>query len=302
MRDRYGQALRHFTLFPTPSTAGVDALSQTYLEQDNCYAFPPFCLLPAVVKFIIEEKIRCSLVFPYFSPAPFWIPSITEYASDVVPIGYKGDKGVVLYPSKSGYRADKVGLPWDMLCARFTPRARPCNPFMFPKKPKLVTPVLLIGDSIVRFMEDRCNDTIVISVGGAKLLDSYMTLKSALGTQTVFLVLLHSGTNNINKPSSSLEEAIACARFVMDSIKSLQSIYRFAVVISSCLYLKDKTLLPRVRSLNAVMKAKCDSHDFRFISHENINVSDLRDNVHLNASGYNKFLENLQGYVGVQKH
>ena len=41
-------------------------------------------------------------------------------AIDIKPVGYKGDTGVLLYPSKRGYFKDKVGLQWNLLAARFS--------------------------------------------------------------------------------------------------------------------------------------------------------------------------------------
>ncbi|KAK3105648.1 hypothetical protein FSP39_002589 [Pinctada imbricata] len=45
-----GHTLKHFTLFPTPNSSGVDAFAQSYSKDDNCYAFPPFCLIPCSCK------------------------------------------------------------------------------------------------------------------------------------------------------------------------------------------------------------------------------------------------------------
>ena len=300
MRDIDGKPLKHFSLYPTPSSAGVDALAQIYTTKDNCYAFPPFSLLPAVVKFIIEEKLQCSLVFPYFQRIPIWMLKIKEHAYDILTLGYAGDKGVILYPSKSGYLADKVGLPWNLMCARFNPSVPSQIAFDIETvRPTCFTPVLLIGDSIVRFMTQRCTDTQVLSVGGAKILDSYMTLRTALNDYSPQLIILHSGTNNINKSYSDLSTAIDCSKFVLERIKCLQAVHRFVVVISACLRLRENTLLHRVELLNAAIRTQCKIHGFIFVLHDNFTADDFRDDVHLNIRGQEKLLKNFKGFVSV---
>ncbi|ESO98475.1 hypothetical protein LOTGIDRAFT_174241 [Lottia gigantea] len=42
-----------------------------------------------------------------------------KYASSVRILAYKGDGHVLLYPSKTGFRADKHGLTWNLLVVRF---------------------------------------------------------------------------------------------------------------------------------------------------------------------------------------
>jgi hypothetical protein len=51
-------------------SSGVDAFSQAIDKHDNYYAFPPYCLLASVFRFIIDEQINCTLIFPHFIPVP----------------------------------------------------------------------------------------------------------------------------------------------------------------------------------------------------------------------------------------
>ncbi|CAG2188282.1 unnamed protein product [Mytilus edulis] len=107
MLDNEGFEISHFTPYKTPLSSGVDAFAQIYKSSEIYYAFPPFCLISAVVKFIIQENITCTLIFPDFKPVKPWFTVISSYAKDIVTIGYKGDKGVLLYPSKKGFLPDK---------------------------------------------------------------------------------------------------------------------------------------------------------------------------------------------------
>ncbi|CAC5412431.1 unnamed protein product [Mytilus coruscus] len=104
MLDNEGFAISHFTPYKSPLSSGVDAFAQIYKSNENYYyAFPPFCLIIAVVKFIKQEKITCTLIFPDFKPVKPWITVILSCDKNIITIGYKGDKGVLLYPSKKGF-------------------------------------------------------------------------------------------------------------------------------------------------------------------------------------------------------
>ena len=67
-RDMSGEMLKHFTPFYTPHSNGVDAFAQTYTFCEIYYAFPPFCLLPSVIRFVIQEN--CTILLPEIRPLP----------------------------------------------------------------------------------------------------------------------------------------------------------------------------------------------------------------------------------------
>ena len=119
MRDMSGEMLKHFTPFYTPHSNGVDAFAQTYTFCENYYAFPPFCLLPSVIRFVIQENINCTILLPEIRPLPPWFTVIVAKAVKIIPVGFVGDKGVLLYPSRKGYKVDKMGLQWNLLAVRF---------------------------------------------------------------------------------------------------------------------------------------------------------------------------------------
>ena len=119
MKSLAGEQFKHFTPFPTPLSSGIDAFAQTYSDNERCYTSPPFCLLPGFIKFIVQEAINVTLVFPLFDLVEPWYVMIMKYARCIIPVGYKHDKGVLLYPTKKGYQKDKLGLPWTLLAADF---------------------------------------------------------------------------------------------------------------------------------------------------------------------------------------
>jgi len=70
---------------------------------------------------------------------------------------FLGERGVLLFPSRKGYQVDKRGLQFNMLAASFSfseERKKSYDPDRFMSiKPEYFSPVLLIGDSMVRFVE-----------------------------------------------------------------------------------------------------------------------------------------------------
>ena len=301
MRDNEGNILKHFTLFPTPMSGGVDAFAQSYSRDENYYAFPPFCLVQAVVKFVIDEGIRCSIVFPLARPYPSWFPLIAEHFY-MVPVGLHSDKGVLLYPSKSGFLSDKKGLPWDLMCARYkgTFGMAIRNVSTHTMWEDTFSPVVVVGDSMVRFLQLKhreCKEVSVYSVGGATLLDSLQTVREAVNFHSTHLVIFHSGTNNINKYHKQLSDAVYCMEYVFSQLKCLQDQKCFAVLVSACVRVRDHSLNDKIDIFNKRAKELCMRYRFRFVWHDNILSDDLRDAVHLNSRGELKFTQNLWGYL-----
>ncbi len=149
MVDSNGKMLRHFTPYPTPNYDGVDAFAQPLSTRETYFAFPPFILIPAVVRFIIQEHIKCTIVFPDFHPSLPWYNIIVRNATHIAVVGYAGDKGVLLFPAKSGYRADKQGLHWNLLAAQFTPRLPSPLFYHHQRCPPIHIQVLFTGDSMI---------------------------------------------------------------------------------------------------------------------------------------------------------
>lgn len=304
MTDKEGKTLKHFTPYPSPQSNGADAFAQRYRPDDNCYAHPPFCLIPAAVKFIIQENISCSLLFPDVQPHPAWFSLLYRFARTVVPIGLKGDKGVILYPSRKGYISDKVGLKWDLLAARFS--AVPSSPsrisLLSQSASPNFTPVLLLGDSMVRFIQGQHQHVYVVFIGGARLHDfSHEFLCHHILSTKPCLVLIHIGTNDINKSTLPIEVSLqyiskgTCNMF--QSLSNLQDKYSFAVGISGCIYTKSGDINKKVDVLNSLFRSKVNEFKFRYIDNSNIHSSHLRDFVHLNSDGETVFKQNLKGLI-----
>ena len=100
MIDKTGKPLKHFTPFWTSGSLGVNVFSQYIDQEENCYVFPPFNLLVPIIKFIEECQINCTVVVPASDLTPVWMPLVAEMTKDALLLGLKGQKGILLYPSK----------------------------------------------------------------------------------------------------------------------------------------------------------------------------------------------------------
>ena len=305
MTDFDGKQLSHFTPYSTPKSGGVDAFAQVYSKDENYYAFPPFCLLPAVIKFILQEQITCTLLFPDMYPHPPWITLVLRYAVFTVPVGYVGDTGVLLYPSKKGFMKDKLGLPFNMLVARFSPlqsaiRRQVLTNRTF-SRPPYHTPVLVLSDSMLRFMTGKFPAVEVVSVGGAKLGDISNYLLSEVQKVHPFVVLVHSGTNNINKFHLSEQRMWQVVsndlRSLSLNLQSLRRNFHFLVIMSGCVYTKSMFINSRVDTLNSMLQETCTQFKFLFVNNSNIMSNHLKDFVHLSLDGEKLIHENLRDFL-----
>ena len=106
--NRHGTPLPHFTRCPTPASKGVNLfaqdLSDDSLDMRNPYAFPPFCLITPVLKFMLEFRIPFTMVVPNSFPRQVWWPCLMGHSSRVIDLCAAGDKQTLLFPSKSGFR------------------------------------------------------------------------------------------------------------------------------------------------------------------------------------------------------
>lgn len=119
MRDSEGVPLRHFTQYPSPQSAGVNVFAQELSKEVNPYVFPPFSLILPVLCLLREHRLpRCTLVVPSMTPKPIWWPLLMSFSIASIKLGGKGDKNVLMCPSKLGFLHDMVGLKWDLKAYR----------------------------------------------------------------------------------------------------------------------------------------------------------------------------------------
>ena len=311
MIGRDGKPLRHFTPFWTPNTAGVNVFLQQISPQENCYAFPPFNLLVPLIKFIDECRIDCTVVIPAYDITPVWMPVVADMTQDALLLGLKGQKGVLRYPTKKGYVRDKYGLPWNLWALRLSGKDRiktsTFGKFLFlcGANKTGASSLLCVGDSMIRFLEWHhfmgCAMAVVMSKGGALIHEVTGLLSKRLMQSSPGFIFVNAGVNNLSKTYLFQNEMHlnASAIYQFSGLENVITKYAASfpsvkVIISSVTVTKDGRINARAINMNKHIEHCCAKNGWHFMDNENITTSDLKDTVHFNKSGEEKFLANLQ--------
>ena len=118
--DEKGVPLRHFTPFYTPMSSGINVFAQVISRDENAYVFPPFVMMGPLLKFLLQARINVTIIAPQLSPIPYWWPILKGASSASLPLGSKGERGVILFPSPHVCFATRP-LQWDLFAFRFEP-------------------------------------------------------------------------------------------------------------------------------------------------------------------------------------
>lgn len=93
--------------------------AQELSKEVNPYVFPPFSLILPILCLLREHRLpRCTLVVPSMTPKPVWWPLLMPFCIASIKLGGKGDKNILMCPSKLGFTHDRVGLKWDLKAYR----------------------------------------------------------------------------------------------------------------------------------------------------------------------------------------
>ena len=312
MVSREGTRLRHFTPQASPGTSGVNVFSQQIRSEERCYAFPPIYLIPAVIAFLQERQLYCTLVVPAIVPAPAWLPRLMSFAGRSMVIGYKGDKGVLLYPSAQGYQQDKRGLPWNLCAVSIGVESGALQGLSavstIYSHPPCLPSVWCLGDSMVRFLHQAklsrpsLSSLHLLSISGGTIGQVCQALRHCLSQSTPRLLVIHVGTNAVNKfyasESSLLHTALGDMHRLLTYIYEAACDHSFAVVLSGIVPMPSPVFRARFAILNQEWASVCERRHWRFVSHDNIDPQlHLADGIHLNDAGKRVFLSNFQGLL-----
>ena len=118
--DRQGKPLPHFTPFALPCSNGINLFSQDLSSPEfqliNPYVFPPFNLIGPVLRLLCGFEKNFTIVVPEVLPHAYWWPGLVARSSASVRLGFRGDRGVILKPSKTGFKPSPC--PFDMWAFR----------------------------------------------------------------------------------------------------------------------------------------------------------------------------------------
>ena len=312
MRDKQGRPMRHFTPFRTPNSSGVNMFAQAIRKNENCYVHPPFTIINPVVKFIVENQLKCTLVIPSTDITPIWLPLVHSSIEDALVIGYKGQKHILKYPTKKGFINDKHGLKSNLWAIRLGSGTYPdtYGKLLFSECPGVGTNAHLVicGDSMVRFAEKRpefSSPLVKVSArGGGLISEVQRDIGIYIRRFAPKIMLVHVGVNNVSKaylyPSEYMQ--IACA---LDQTKQLeQALRKFSmvyqgvkIILSAIVVTKDGFINARSNIVNEQIQSCCRRNNWVYMDNHNLKAEMLRDSVHLNKQGEDMFIHNIMANV-----
>lgn len=112
MLDDSGTPLPFFSPFPTVTAVGVNVFAQHAIS-GNAYVFPPFTLVGPLLRFLEHHPCTYSIVVPDLYPRRYWWPLLQSRCSASFLLGRKGDREVLLFPSKA-IPFETRPLQWDL--------------------------------------------------------------------------------------------------------------------------------------------------------------------------------------------
>lgn len=307
MKSREGEPLPHFTPYPTPGSAGVNVFSQTLEKHLNYYVFPPFCLLLVVLRYIEVQGVSATLIVPGLDQTPSWFPKLLGLCVDARLIGRVGQKDVLLYPSRKGFREDRAGLQQNLWAARisheelqggltFSSIMFRCNPAIGQAMP---LDIVVASDSMLRFLllTEFGKDPLahIFASSGARW-SGVVQQAVRLAEEVVPSVLvIHAGINDLLRRDEN--EYMLMKRF-METVdvlpEKLRNIHRNTKVVLSAIVQTNKDWVnARVAFANSALEELAARHGWFFLDNSYLRSSDLKGGLHLRCTGEQKYLKAL---------
>ncbi len=141
----------------------------------------------------------------------------------------------------------------------------------------------------------------VVAHGGATLGWLAHLLTSGQVHVPSTMIIIHAGTNNINKGKVPEDRALAaCKAQMKDLVRALrqsQTQKNIAVAISALVTTKSDLINHRVEEINRHWQDLSQNMGWLFIPHHNITPGSLQDFVHLNTRGERIFFDNLKSVL-----
>ena len=119
-KDRSGRLLLHYSPWPTSASQGINAFAQPIPLGHNIYVFPPFVLVGPLLRYFMDQGFHgaFTLVVPDLRPRRFWWALLRAVAVDHLLLGKRGDRTVLLFPSRSALAWSLRNLQWDLWAYR----------------------------------------------------------------------------------------------------------------------------------------------------------------------------------------
>ena len=124
IRDKEGKALKHFTPYSTPGSAGINVFNEDLHEcdgvKDNAYVFLSFGLIFPLLRILLSQDAVVTLVVPRVSPLPVWWPILQGMSQRMIVLARKGYQDALLFPTEQGFCFRPLTI--DLLACRVGPR------------------------------------------------------------------------------------------------------------------------------------------------------------------------------------
>jgi len=119
---------------------------------------------------------------------------------------------------------------------------------------------------MIRFLTGVFNNVHVVSVSGAKLLSIFHCLVECFKMFHTFVVILHAGTNDVNKCNKPSQMQLIKAKqdcsCSFASIARLRQTHRFSFVFSGCIKSHNDLINSRISEVNTFAKNLCIENKF----------------------------------------
>ena len=165
-----------------------------------------------------------------------------------------------------------------------------------------------VGDSMIRYLQHyaffRSAMAGIVSKGGAVVSEVTERLQQCLERFRPGIIFIHAGVNNLSKTYLYQNEVhqIATTKSELAGLECVVSNYvsmaRGArIILSSITATKDGRINARAKDINEYIEQCCMRNGWCFMNNDNIGKADLKDTVHFNTIGENKFLVNLENNI-----
>lgn len=76
-------------------------------------------MILTVLNFLVQSKVKCcTMVVPKMESSSIWQPTLSMYSKHALCLGLRGQRDVVMLPSKRGFVPDRLGLSLPLIAHR----------------------------------------------------------------------------------------------------------------------------------------------------------------------------------------
>ena len=292
-----GALIPFFSPTPLPSSAGANVFSQER-PYGVAYAFPPFVMVPALIRLLQEwGSVDVVLVLPFREfGVPAWSSSLSPFVLDRVDLFSPGSIGVLSYPSQQGFQPNSSPSSFGLAAVRFRfppsfPRFRPLLSVRYK--------ILIVSDSVLRPLKNlRWPSPFAVNcacISGARFSTAVEVLLRMSDERMFDALLIHAGVNDVSSSSGDSVVSATSLESSLESSLNRLSIHRPSsrILLSSVCPSRKSSYNVNIAIVNNLFREAASANGWRYVSNDIVLFGDLKDDVHLNASGVAKIFRSL---------